>query len=57
VVEKIDIQREPVPSMDAIYFITPTQTSMDLLLKDFEDADEPQYGHAHLFFTSSNIID
>ncbi len=56
-VEKIDIQREPVPSMDAIYFITPTQTSMDLLLKDFEDADEPQYGHAHLFFTSSNIID
>jgi hypothetical protein len=53
VIERINIKREPLKTMDAIYFLNPT--SMDQLLKDFEDPKEPQYGDVHLFFTSSKF--
>eukprot|EP01114_Cavostelium_apophysatum_P002022 TRINITY_DN1176_c0_g1_i1.p1 TRINITY_DN1176_c0_g1~~TRINITY_DN1176_c0_g1_i1.p1 ORF type:complete len:627 (+),score=182.39 TRINITY_DN1176_c0_g1_i1:2117-3997(+) len=51
-VENIDIKRQPLANMDAIYFLAPTTKSIDSLLKDFEDERYPQYGRAHLYFTS-----
>jgi len=51
-VEKIDIKRQPLPKMDAIYLLSPKSTSIDALIKDFEDVKNPQYGTAHIFFTT-----
>eukprot|EP01113_Clastostelium_recurvatum_P022373 TRINITY_DN2667_c0_g1_i1.p1 TRINITY_DN2667_c0_g1~~TRINITY_DN2667_c0_g1_i1.p1 ORF type:complete len:620 (-),score=203.59 TRINITY_DN2667_c0_g1_i1:32-1732(-) len=52
VVEKIDIMRQPLPNLEAIYFITPTVESIDLFINDFKKKDKPMYAAAHLFFTS-----
>jgi len=51
-VEKIDVARQPLPSLEAIYFLSPTRESVDALIKDFENKKEPQYAAVHLFFTS-----
>ncbi len=56
VVEKIDIDRQPLPKMDAIYLLTPKADSIDKLIKDFSDPKNPQYGFAHLFFTASIVF-
>lgn len=56
VVEKIDIPRQPLPQMEAIYFLSPTEKSIDDLISDFENLKEPQYATVHLFFTSSSMI-
>jgi len=52
VVEKIDIARQPLPSLEAIYFITPKSESVDFLINDFRKKDKPTYACAHIFFTS-----
>eukprot|EP01122_Echinamoeba_exundans_P001592 TRINITY_DN11611_c0_g1_i1.p1 TRINITY_DN11611_c0_g1~~TRINITY_DN11611_c0_g1_i1.p1 ORF type:complete len:766 (+),score=199.42 TRINITY_DN11611_c0_g1_i1:96-2393(+) len=50
--EKLELKRQPLPKMDAIYFITPSETSIKNVIKDFQDEDKPMYKSAHLFFTS-----
>eukprot|EP01133_Synstelium_polycarpum_P010259 gene10259-11964_t len=52
VVEKIDNPRQRLPNMEAIYFLTPTTKSIDLLINDFKKKSQPQYQTIHLFLTS-----
>lgn len=49
VVEDIKKEREPL-TQAAIYFITPTASSVARLCADFED--KPLYPSAHIFFSS-----
>eukprot|EP01118_Nematostelium_gracile_P005166 TRINITY_DN1623_c0_g1_i1.p1 TRINITY_DN1623_c0_g1~~TRINITY_DN1623_c0_g1_i1.p1 ORF type:complete len:614 (+),score=162.97 TRINITY_DN1623_c0_g1_i1:125-1966(+) len=49
-IELITKERERVPSLPAIYFLTPTVSSIDGLLSDF--SQNPKYASAHLFFTA-----
>jgi hypothetical protein len=51
VVERIDKPREPLPSLDAIYFLTPSEKSIDGLIADFK-GKKPQYASVHLYTTS-----
>ena len=37
--------------MEAIYLISPTEKSIELLIKDFENPLNHQYRAAHIFFT------
>ena len=47
IVEMLDLRREPLPRLPAIYFITPTAESIHL----FAAEQKTQYREFHLFFT------
>lgn len=51
-VENLMIEREPLPSLDCIYFVEPTGESWERIKNDFRDKSNPMYQKAHLFFTS-----
>jgi hypothetical protein len=51
-IEKLDRIRKPFPKMHAIYFITPTANSVEMLCNDFKDKNKPQYVAAHVFFSN-----
>lgn len=55
-VEKLEIGRQKFPNYQAIYFISPTKSSIDYILKDFEDKQNPQYKRIHIFF-SHQVMD
>ncbi|XP_038269058.1 syntaxin-binding protein 3 isoform X1 [Dermochelys coriacea] len=50
-VENVYKNREPVPHMKAIYFITPTEKSVDGLIKDFVSKSSSKYKAAYVYFT------
>uniref|UniRef100_A0A8C8B1F3 Syntaxin binding protein 3 n=1 Tax=Otus sunia TaxID=257818 RepID=A0A8C8B1F3_9STRI len=51
VVENVYKNREPVPHMKAIYFITPTKKSVDGLIDDFITKSSRRYKAAYVYFT------
>lgn len=40
------------PCTPAIYFVSPSEKSVNALIKDFKDPKLPQYASAHVFFSS-----
>merc|ERR1711963_1311932 len=51
IVETVEKRREPMPAMEAIYLITPTETSVKGLLNDFASQNRTAYKAAHVYFT------
>jgi hypothetical protein len=49
-VEQLQRARQPFREMEAIYLITPTTASVNLLLADFDSEKKAKYGAVHLFF-------
>ena len=50
VVEQIEKSRQPLADLDAVYFLSPTEQSIDLLLKDHRSSSG-LYRCSHVFFS------
>lgn len=53
VIENLHMKRQPLPTLDAVYFLTPTEESVEAFLFDWTRKDNKRlYQNAHLFFSS-----
>ncbi|KAL1492253.1 hypothetical protein ABEB36_012730 [Hypothenemus hampei] len=52
-VEDIFKTREPLPTMEGVYLITPSKDSVEALMRDFDGIKHIMYKAAHVFFTEA----
>lgn len=50
--ELISKQRQPLPELNALYFLSPSEDSVQALIKDFKDEKKPQYRSAYVYFSA-----
>ena len=50
-VDNIGKRREPLPTLSGVYFIQPSESSLNALLSDYKGAKAP-YKTAHVFFSA-----
>jgi len=51
-IEQIDKPRQPFMDLDALYFLSPTESSVTALMADHKTSDSLLYRYSHVFFSS-----
>lgn len=51
IVEDVYKRREPLPTMDCIYLVTPTSKAVNAIMADFDNLNRAMYRNVHIFFT------
>ena len=49
--ESISLERQPFKNYSAIYYISPSEESIENIINDFKDEKKRLYKYAHIFFT------
>jgi hypothetical protein len=50
-VENLAVRRQPLPMLEAIYFVAPTKASVAAICRDYQGRRKAQYAKAHIVFT------
>ncbi|XP_069690236.1 protein ROP isoform X1 [Periplaneta americana] len=53
IVEDIHKKREPLSTMESVYLITPSESSVQALMADFSNSNRTMYKAAHVYFTEA----
>ncbi|KAF4323939.1 hypothetical protein JM18_002147 [Phytophthora kernoviae] len=48
--ERLELERQPFPEMNVVYFVAPTAANVRRLARDFEDVNKPKYNDVYLYF-------
>ncbi|KAG7394430.1 vacuolar sorting protein VPS33/slp1 [Phytophthora boehmeriae] len=48
--ERLELERQPFPEMNVVYFVAPTAANVRRLARDFEDVNKPKYNEVYLYF-------
>ena len=52
--ETLEKVRQPMPNMEAIYLISPTEESVNTLIDDFKSSSSSLYKAAHVYCTAGS---
>lgn len=52
IIERLELNRQPFPEMNVVYFISPTAEAIRKMAADFADEAKPKYSEVYLFFLS-----
>lgn len=52
IIERLELNRQPFPEMNVVYFVSPTVEAIRKMAADFADPNKPKYCDAYLFFLS-----
>lgn len=52
IIERLELNRQPFPEMNVVYFIKPTAENLRKVVADFAVPDKPKYHNAYLYFLS-----
>ncbi|KAF1791623.1 Sec1-like, domain 2 [Phytophthora cactorum] len=50
ILERMELERQPFPEMNVVYFIAPTAANVRRLARDFEDPNKPKYNDVYIYF-------
>lgn len=49
IIERLELNRQPFPEMNVVYFVSPTRDTVRKMIQDFRDPAKPKYNDIYLY--------